>query len=248
MDTLYVKQIGDGNASPIILLHGWANTHEALHPLGLLLGTKRRILLVDLPGFGNSPPPPPHFGGDQFANLLHETLKPYGTKKAILVGHSFGGKIACHMAALFPEHYSGLTLIAASGLKKQKSLKTKSTIAFGKSIKALDRILRTGFFENYFVPRFASKDYQAAHHLRQILVRSVNEDSSRAAVAVKLPTLLLWGEQDTETPISLGKKYHSLIQGSELICYPQCGHHPFEDVGSHLVFGHIQNFLNRRGL
>src|SRR5207247_1180038 len=112
-------------------------------------------------------------------------------------------------------------LIDSGGLKRQLSAKSKWRSSFirllGKTLKQIDKQLRCNSYEHWFIPRFASTDYKNAGPLRNILVKAVTEDVSADASKIQQPALILWGEQDQETPVEMGQRFHSLIRHSRLI-------------------------------
>jgi pimeloyl-ACP methyl ester carboxylesterase len=92
--------------------------------------------------------------------------------------------------------------------------------------------------------RFGSTDYLAAGELRQVFVRVVNEDLTEVAKAVVCPTLLLWGADDQEAPISLAVRYQHLIQGSpQLEILAHKDHHLYAATGAHLCASRIRSWL-----
>jgi pimeloyl-ACP methyl ester carboxylesterase len=110
--------------------------------------------------------------------------------------------------------------------------------------KKVDSMTGTRFFPHYLAPRFGSRDYHAAGDLRRTLVKVVNEDLSAQARAIKAPALLIWGAEDLEAPLAIGRRYRELLASSELIVLPNRGHEPFQDVGSHLLATYIGRFLD----
>ena len=236
-----------GKGSPLLMLHGWGQTHENLLPLAKLLSPVASPRLVDLPGFGQSPGPDTCWSAFDYAEEIIRHLDHEHISACALLGHSFGGKVAMCTAIRYPERVSRLVLLAPSGLLPRRGLRQnvrqKSLLLGGKLLKVYDTLAGTDTFARLFVPRFGSKDYQMAGEMRRILVRSVNEDLSREVVKIQCPTLLLWGEQDTETPFEMGCRLHKLIPNAELIPLPHQGHQLVEDVGAHLCASKIRPFL-----
>lgn len=241
----------------LVLLHGWGRSLDALRPLGEALANRCRVILIDLPGFGLSPLPheASNDGGGwttaQYSDRVHRFLHQLGVTSCILVGHSFGGRTSVRLASQHPELVQGVILIGSHGLKRTRStldalriwgIKTTGTIA-----KKIDGVIGTRIFAHYFAPKFGSTDYKAAGDLRKTLVKTVNEDLSAQASAIKVPTLLLWGALDRETPLDLAQSFRALIADSELHIFPNKGHEPFSDVGSHLIARYIEQFLIKRG-
>lgn len=242
----------------LVLLHGWGRSLGALRPLGELLSTSCRVLLVDLPGFGLSPLPPEAsnqgggWGTFEYSERIKRFLQHSGISSCILVGHSFGGRISVQLASRYPEMIAGVVLIGSHGLKRKRTpvdeLRLRAIRLLGSAAKRLDGAFGTRLFAHYFAPRFGSADYKAAGELRKTLVKTVNEDLTNEASQIKAPTLLLWGEKDEQTPLDLAYSFHALIPHSELHTFPHKGHEPFSDVGAHLMATYIETFLRKRGL
>jgi len=250
-------KLGSGGPT-VVMLHGWGRSLGALRPLGELLASSCRVVLLDLPGFGASPLPfgASNEGGgwttEQYADRVKEWLDQAGISRCILVGHSFGGRISVRLASRFPKLATGVVLIGSHGLRRERTFKDSIRIRFIRTVTALakkiDGVAGTRIFAHYFAPRFGSRDYKAAGDLRKTLVKTVNEDISLQAQMIDVPTLLLWGEDDTETPIDLARNFNRLIKDSQLCIFPNKGHEPFADVGAHPIARYIERFLSERGL
>lgn len=233
---------------PLVMLHGFGQTLESLRPLALLLSESRNVLLVDLPGFGKSEFDESLISASAIAKALKSFLCEKGIDKADVLGHSFGGKVAMGMAYSHPAYVRNLILIATSGLKRKRGFIEGLQHAFikllGRFVKAADKTFGTEFFQAWFTPLFASRDYKQFPHVRKILVRSINENIDSDISLIKNPTLLLWGALDKETPLEMAYRLHRMIQNSSIVVYPTLGHTPFKDVGRHLMKEHVERFLN----
>lgn len=219
-------------------------------PLGELLASHMQVHLVDLPGFGKSPPPNEVWSSFDYAQCLVDYLKKRGIDKAHWIGHSFGGKVAMSAASRHPEAVETMTLIAAAGLQRKRSwketLRRYGIAQAGTIFKTIDHYCKTRLFEKVIVTRFASSDYRNAGAMRSILVKSVNEDLQEHAARVRAPTLLLWGEEDSDTPVEMGRRLHQLIPGSQLYAFPGKNHHLPLEGGASLCASYILNFLGVR--
>jgi pimeloyl-ACP methyl ester carboxylesterase len=246
------------NGPTLVLLHGWGRSLETVRQLGELLAQGCRVVLVDLPGFGRSPLPFPAsndgggWGTLEYSERVKQFLDQAGITECILLGHSFGGRLSVRLAATYPDLVKGLILVGSAGLKPKRPLKDEIRVrwirALTKTAKAIDGMTGTRLFAHFLAPRFGSRDYAAAGDLRKSLVKTVNEDLSEQASTIKAPTLLLWGANDCETPVDIAHGYHQLITDSQLHIFPNKGHEPFADVGSHLLTQYITQFLSSRGL
>jgi len=243
---MWSRQI-KGSGQPIICLHGWAQTHKNIEPLAELLAGETTPHLIDLPGFGGSPQPPEAWSADNYADHLAAFMKEKGIEKASLLGHSFGGKVSLCFAEKYPDKIDRLILMAPSGLKPRlpfsKKIQRMGIRVSGRLLKTYDKAFGKTLFADHFIPRFGSRDYQNAGSMRQILVRSVNEDLTQRIRNIHCPTLLLWGRKDTETPVEIGERMHRLIQDSTLCIFPHHGHYLCDDVGAHLMADYILDFL-----
>ena len=245
--------LGSEHAQTIVMLHGWGRSLESLRGLGELLAVNFKVVLLDLPGFGGSPlhPGASNDGGGwdtlDYAKCVKAYLDRTGIEHAILLGHSFGGRISIRLSSRYPERFSSLILIGSHGLQLKRSLrfKLRSYVIrnIGRLTKWLDGATGTRLYERMFIPRYGSVDYKNAGALRKTLVKTVTENLSKEVQAITLRTLLLWGEQDEQTPLELARQFHRLIPKSELHVFPNAGHEPFMDVGANLMCRYIERFL-----
>ena len=250
---IHAVTLGSGE-STIVMLHGWNQSLQSLKPLGELLAAKFKVVLVDLPGFGKSPLPheASNEGGGwssaDYAEAVKGFLDKEGITKCILLGHSFGGRISVRLSHRYPSLVTAVILIGAHGIPRDRTLsdaiRIKRIGLMVSTAKKIDKLFGTELFKSKLAPKYGSKDYQAAGDLRKTLVKTVNENLTSEASTVKVPTLLVWGAKDSETPVDIGKKYARAITGSKLIVLPNKGHEPFSDVGCHLVGYHVERFLS----
>lgn len=232
---------------PLLMLHGWGKSLETMRPMGELLAPHAQVHLIDLPGFGRSEIPESSWSAFDYAARILKYMDQEKIATADIAGHSFGGKVALCFALRYPDRIKKLVLMASAGLKRSPTLLRQlklSTLKYGgKALKLIDRSFDSQLFSEYFTPRFGSADYQQAGALRPILVRSVNEDLSSEIPNIRAPTLLLWGENDTETPPEMAYRLQKLLPQSRLILLPHKGHLLFQDVGAHLCTYYMLPFL-----
>ncbi|GER06749.1 alpha/beta hydrolase [Kordiimonadales bacterium JCM 17843] len=212
-------------ATEILWLHGWGQTGASLMGLAGLFTAKARNRVVDLPGFGNTPMLAKGAGTADYADALHQWLD--SGPKRILVGHSYGGRVAIQYAARYPDKVAAVILIAGAGLKRRRSLSFRIRAFFlrmmGKAARACDRLFGTKLAAAY-AARFGSADYRKAGDLRPTFLSAVNEDLSEQAQSLRCPTLLIYGALDDATPPEIGEKYAALISGAEYHCLKGFGH------------------------
>lgn len=195
------------SGQPIVFLHGWKQDKRSFSSLVPFLHHHYHLFLIDLPGFGKSDPPSLDFTSFDYNRAITDWINRKGLKKIILVGHSFGGKIAAIIASHHPELVSKLVLIASSGIPHSPGwLRFKSCLPlwFHQIVSPFLKII------------LASRDYKQAGKLLPIFKTVVREDLRPVFSKIKTPTLIIWGEQDRELPLEDGQKIHQLINNSHL--------------------------------
>lgn len=229
--------------------HGWGQTHHAMLPLAESLAKIGDHTLVDFQGFGQSPAPSEAWDSGDYAEAMADYIRTQTDQKIFWVGHSFGCRVGLELAARHPDLVSGMCLIAAAGLKRKRSpfkkAYFKARIALYKFLK---KLIPFGLPEDWLMKKFASTDYQNAGAMRQILVKVVNEDLTEAAKKVECPVLLIFGENDDETPPEFGERYKSLIKDAELIVMGGFDHYTILSDARHQVVHKIKGFIEQKGL
>ena len=235
----------------LVFLHGWGLNRESLRGIGILFQHAFRVHLIDLPGFGDAPAPPPDWDTAAYARLVQEYLRQRLPGAVTLVGHSFGGRVALRIAAQRPSHLAGVVLMGVPGLPSFGWSRVRARrIAIRQLRRALNivqPVTGPGLLA-WHTDRFGSKDYLAAGALRQILVSSVNEDLTDSARMSQCPFLLIYGTDDTETPPWLGFRYRELMSDrATLDLLPHADHHLYSGTGAHLCAFKIRQWLDRFG-
>lgn len=226
--------------------HGWKQDHHVFKQLTEALQTQAHHLLIDFPGFGQSPPPPQGWSTIDYARTIAHLLQSLPFQgKTIWIGHSFGCRVGLQLAAHYPELLDGLILIAGAGLPRQRSLwkkaRLKSRVYTFKILKRL-WMLSGGNIDN-LRSRFGSPDYRSAGAMREIFLKIIKEDLSETATRIKSPTLLIYGTKDTETPPEIGKRLCKLIPNASLVILDGQDHHSLLADGRHQTLKHINNFI-----
>ncbi|MGH9045005.1 MAG: alpha/beta fold hydrolase [Acidimicrobiales bacterium] len=213
-----------GGASPKVLaLHGWARTHRDFNPvLSSEHGTAIDAVAVDLPGFGSSPPPPEPWSTDRYAEALGAVTAQMDAPIVVL-GHSFGGRIAVRLAASAPELVSALVLTGVPLVRLVERPRVPSAF---RAAKGLERIglLSQARLER-LRRRYGSSDYANANGvMRDVLVRIVNETYDESLGALRCPVTLVWGEDDAVAPLAVARAAADFLGRSRLVVVPRAGH------------------------
>jgi pimeloyl-ACP methyl ester carboxylesterase len=202
-------------APNLVCAHGWGHSHRALLPLAEAMRPHADSWLVDLPGFGASPPPPAAWSTADYADAMAEWLATLPAGGKIWVGHSFGCRVGLQIAARHPSAVDALFLIAAAGLPPHRSLAARARrwprrLAF----RTLRALTPEGPARDRLRERWGSADYRNAGAMRPVLVKAVNEDLSEVARAIRVPVMLVHGDGDRESPPDIAERLHALIPGS----------------------------------
>lgn len=230
-----INYIQYGEGKDILLLHGWGQNIEMMKPIGDNFSDKFRITILDLPGFGNSSEPPTPWNMTNYSDMLEEFIDRVGITKPIIIGHSFGGRLAIRYSANNP--IEKLVLFGAPCIRIQEKLPLSVRI-----LKTLKKLPLMNEFGEYMKKYIGSRDYKAASPImRQTLVDVVNEDLSSYAKKIEEPTLLIWGQNDTEAPVSDAKELERIMIDGALIVLPGTHYAYLENLGR--VVEILKNFF-----
>lgn len=223
-----------GSGAPVVLMHGWGCTHATLASVEKTVrALGRPVINVDFPGFGNSSEPTEVWGVEEYTAALEELLRREGVgADAVMLGHSFGGRVGILYASRNP--IGKLILVDAAGVKPRRSLGYYAKVYTFKAQKHLLRLAlgrkRAEARLDKLRARAGSSDYAGASpRMRAILSKVVNEDLCAVMPKISAPTLLIWGEADTATPLADARKMESLIPDAGLVSFPGASHYSFLD-------------------
>ena len=234
---------GSGEKS-VLLLHGWGVDSSVYHLIINHLSSYCRVLAPDLPGFGGSEEPAVPFSPTDFADFVVEFTAQLGVNDVIGIGHSNGGRVLIELLSRkqCPLHFKKAVLMDSAGLPAHHSLGYYVRVY---TFKFLKRVLSLPFVQKLFPhalenaqKRFGSDDYRKASPvMRQSMVLALQKDMTPYLSQIRVPTLLIWGKDDTATPLSDAKIMERLIPDAGLV----------ELSGGHFAFA--ENFgLCRRVL
>ena len=232
IDGLNIEYITEGEGQPVLLLHGWGSSFDVYRGIINTLKNRCRLFAVNFPGCGGSDTMDTPWSLDDYCHFVLKFMAAVGISDPILIGHSHGGRVILKMAADGMVNPPKIVLLDSAGLIPKKSTKQKLR---AKSFKAIKRVLSLPVIKNHSEPlldkarkHYGSADYNAAPEvLRKSLVSLVNTDLRDIIHNIKCPTLLIWGENDTATPLSDAKIIESLIPDSGLCVIKGTGHYSF---------------------
>jgi pimeloyl-ACP methyl ester carboxylesterase len=216
----FAERFGEGPAG-VVALHGWGRTRQDWQ--ATLEGYD--ALALDLPGFGATPAPDTGWSTAEYAGWVREILGDLD--RPVLVGHSFGGRVAVQLAAASPELVRGVVLTGVPLLRQQAT--GKPPLAF----RVLRSLHRRGLIGEKRMEAMRRKrgsaDYIAAQGvMREVLVKAVNEDYADELDAMRVhgvPVAMVWGEHDTAASVGMARLAQELLgDTAELVVVPGSAH------------------------
>jgi len=247
---LKINYIEKGSGKELLLLHGWGSNIKLFQHIIDCMEKTHRVIALDMPGFGESDEPPISWNLDDYVNFVIAFAKEMNCRELVLLGHSFGGRIIIKMANRtdLPFSISKIVLTGSAGILPPKTLKKRLKVLIyktGKTVLALPPVkaLFPDALEQ-LQKRSGSSDYRnATPVMRETLVKVVNEDLKPLLSTINYPTLLIWGDEDTVTPISDAKCMEELIPDAGLVIVKGGSHYAFVEQ-PFFVNKVLQAFLN----
>lgn len=225
------------HGDPIILMHGWGCNLSTVQSIADIFNNSHRVINVDLPGHGESSEPPnlpdgKPWGVEEYAQLIETLIYKLKLENPSFIGHSYGGRVAIILASR--NQTDKLVLVDSAGIKPKRSFKYYIKVYSFKTAKKLLPMLLGKKLGDNLIDKWRGKagssDYrQASAMMRRIMSRSVNQDLKKYMPDIAAPTLLVWGENDTATPLSDAKTMEKLIPDAGLVVFRGCGHYSFLD-------------------
>ncbi|HHU59591.1 TPA: alpha/beta hydrolase [bacterium] len=201
-----LSYLKEGTGKVIVFLHGWGQSKESMLPLINNLKKKYCCIVVDLPGFGDS-----KLGNqvsiNDYAKSLNDLLESLELEPSIIVGHSFGGKVAMEYYLTY-RRLKAVVFIASPLIKGRRGIKYYYKVYKYKLLKKLGLIKGN---------KHGSEDYKNAEpNLKRVLVKSVNTFYKEDLKKVTIPVLLLWGKKDKVTPYKMALKIRKRLKNNKL--------------------------------
>ncbi|MDD3003146.1 MAG: alpha/beta hydrolase [Candidatus Shapirobacteria bacterium] len=235
----------------LVFLHGWGGCWQSWFPILENLKKNYSVYAPDLPGFGQNPIHKP-YNLNNYVDFVCKYLKDNNIKDPILIGHSFGGAIISKIAAEKTISIKKIILVDAAPIRLPQTPKQKIITTISKPAKS---ILSLPFFNKFYHPikkilyrslKLQDSGYADLENpvLKKTFTTVIRQDLSPILPKINIPTLIIWGENDTDTPLSAGKKIHSLIPNSHLIIYPKSSHFAYLENKDQFIKD-IKTFINK---
>lgn len=257
---LHVRVDGPADAPAVLFLHGFGASLHTWETWAQALSTDFRVVRLDLPGSGLSPPDPARNYTDAHSLALIEgLLDRLGIASASVVGHSMGGRLAWQLAAARPARVSRLVLLApdgfaSPGFEYDRAPEVPASLQLMRF--TLPRfVLKMGLEPAYADPAVLTDPMLDRYHdlvlapgARQAMLdrmaQAVLTDPVARLQRITAPTLLLWGEQDAMIPVTNAADYLKAVSGSRVVTLPGVGHIPQEESPA-AALGPVRDFLSR---
>jgi len=235
----------EGAGKVMLFLHGWQNNLHSFDPISSLLSSTNRIVRLDLPGFGKSEAPKEAWDLNEYVKFVKNFIQKLNLQVHTLVGHSFGARIVIKGQATKNLNSNRNVLICAAGVAKKQEFRNLILKFFTK----------IGAWATYIPPlvflrqklrkkiyKLIGSDYLNSGALKETFLNIISEDLSASAKKIATPTILIWGEDDSETPLVNGEKLSRLIHNSKLKVISGAGHFVHQEKPQEVI-KLIQEFL-----
>ncbi|MBN1618728.1 alpha/beta hydrolase [Candidatus Dojkabacteria bacterium] len=218
-----------GSGKRLILLHGWGGAAVWNNYLYKFIELGFQVFVISLPGFDQSDTPKDVVDSFFYADLVNSFVKELELEDFILMGHSLGGKVA----TIYQKKYGGadmLILSNSAGFKRfNPEVVVKVAIAkIGKFVlNFLGAFGQNEQRRQKLLSLFASDDYLESGAMKDSFKKIIGEDIRTLFKDIKIPSLIIWGDEDNQTPLIDGVEIQRSIQNSEIKIIKSAGHFPF---------------------
>ena len=229
---------------PVLILHGWDSSSKNWSRVKELLEDKGyKVIVPDLPGFGENSTPPEPWLIDDYVEWVKDFCEKNNLSQIFLLGHSFGGSTAIKFALKYPDAIKKLFLIASSGIRKKtfrKELLRKISNFFSKfSFLPFYDLIRKIAYRTLF----RRSDYLLTEGvMKETYLNVIREDISDSFSNISVPALLVWGEKDKITPLQHAYFMKEKIAGAKLEIIPNVKHNPHFEAPE-ILAEKILNFI-----
>ncbi|MDD6878705.1 MAG: alpha/beta hydrolase [bacterium] len=237
-NSVYYEKHGKGK-NVILILPGWGDNRRTFDNIIKSLEKNNTIYIFDYPGFGKSDIPNKDLDIYDYSKIIINFLEEKSIKNPIIIGHSFGGRIVITLSGYYNIKFDKIILISAAGIKPHKSLYKKIKEKIYKLLKKIAKILPKKKKEIYLkklINIFGSNDYKSIPHtLHKTFINIVNKDLTDYLSKINDEVLLIWGEKDSDTPLSDGKKMNKLIKESGLVIIKNAHHFCYLEYSKYII-------------
>jgi pimeloyl-ACP methyl ester carboxylesterase len=232
------RELGEGE--PLLILHGWGVDSSVMIPVMQRLGSLRRCIALDFPGFGASPAPSEAWVVDDYATMVREFMASNHITHCDILAHSFGGRVTLSLLAGDPikATFGKILITGGAGMKPRRTWRYYYRRCLATTLKApfsllpattrergLARLRKTSIWKS-----LGSSDYQQLQGvMRETFVKTVNHYQEPLLPQIPHDILLLWGADDSSTPLYQGERLERGLKNAALVKIERAGHYAFLD-------------------
>ena len=244
------------DAPVVLFLHGWGCDGSIFSFAMDQLAEGAAILTLDFPGHGKSADPPTPWGVQEYADMVLALLQEQNIASVQVVAHSFGARVAILLASQHPEMIEKLIITGGAGIKKpDTNAKNKRTQQYKRYNKFLEKLKRipglkhtVEIAQTKLRNHYGSPDYVKLNEgMRKTFVKVISLDLSPMLADIQAPTLLVWGGNDTETPLWMGQEMEKSIPDVGMVVFEGCGHYAFLEEAQRFAIIIKQFLLEGKG-
>ncbi|MDD4152074.1 MAG: alpha/beta hydrolase [Candidatus Gracilibacteria bacterium] len=209
----------EGNNKKMLIIHGWGGSSDSWIKVGENLSKNGiDVIIPDYPGFGDTKIDK-IYNIEDYALFIESFAKELNLENFILMGHSNGGRISIELENRGILKIKKLILNNSAGIKRPLSKKQRIFGLIAKCFKIFKKIPGVNYLRNFFYRAIGGHDYLALNNelIKATFLNMIGSDSKEEIEKIKTETLLIWGENDTYTPLKDGKIMNNLIKKSKLI-------------------------------
>ncbi len=229
---------------PILFLHGWGCDSNIYAQSMAAMQDQATLITLDFPAHGMSDEPPQPWGVEDFAMQVLQLLDDLHIQKVQIVAHSFGGRIAIWLGSQVPDRVDKIVITGGAGIKKPQTQQANQRTAHYKRMRAMaDRLMKVPLLKTpmekaneHLVQKYGSPDYaKLSDGMRKTFVKIVAEDLTPMLQQITAPVLLIWGSEDTETPLWMGKTMEQDIPDAGLVIFSGRSHFAFLEESDRFI-------------
>lgn len=238
------------NNKPLLLLHGWMARIEAMAPIYQYFQKSRKVIVLDFPGQGGkSDTLKEVWGVPEYGEMVKAFIEELSIQGCDVIGHSFGGRVIIYLSSKYKDLFNKIVLTDAAGVKPKRSIKKMFKIYSYKIAKFFMKLVTSK--EKYeeklaeMRKKRGSSDYAmlTSDVMRGTFNRVINLDLTDKLKHIEQPTLLVWGENDADTPLYMAKIMEKYIKDSGVVILENAGHFSYLDNPQKYLIV-VEKFLN----
>ncbi|MCD4756270.1 alpha/beta fold hydrolase [bacterium] len=216
----------------IFLIHGWGQSKEVWNKIKSMLEPEYQVVAIDLPGFGTEPLISEDWKIPDYAEWLYNEID---TNNSVLLGHSFGGRVAAYLVSTYSTNLKGLILSGTPGLYRSNLIIKLKVLRY----KFLRLILPETILQKF---RTEEDNHSRANGLRKIRNHAIGFDQTKTLSKIRIPTCIIVGGKDPDVSLSISREMKKLIPNSIIEILPKLGHNTFLE-NPNIYYGKIKNFI-----